>query len=162
GAERATVSRARLLATARDGKRRRDRAQARLLGPGRRRAREQLFPGPRGPGAAHGRDRGARDRVIDAGLYRRLFAELAGIGHEPGSARSTPWARISTRWPTVARSTARSGWWPALSRSRLLSATGARQSRSRWGRWWTRRARVSVRPSSDRAHSRASSIARRS
>ena len=42
-------------------------------------------------GAAHGRDRGAGDRLIDAGLYRRLFAELAAIGREPGGWNRMAW-----------------------------------------------------------------------
>ena len=45
----------------------------------------------RRPRPAHGRDRGARDRVIDAGLYRRLFAELAAIGREPGGWNRMAW-----------------------------------------------------------------------
>ena len=62
-----------------------------FTGPRRRRRREQLPHRRRRPGAAHGRDRGARDRVIDAGLYRRLFAELAAIGREPGGWNRMAW-----------------------------------------------------------------------
>ena len=73
------------------GQRRRDRAQAGVRRARRRRRREQL-PARRGrAGAAHGRDGGARDRVIDAALYRRLFAELAAIGREPGGWNRMAW-----------------------------------------------------------------------
>ena len=132
--------------------------------------------------AAHGRDRGSGDRVIDAGLYRRLFAELAAIGRGPGGwnrmawgpgedaardwfraaaararaggrartrpptcgrssragwrARSTRSARISTRSPTAARSTARSASWPGSWRSTRPAGPGraAAAGRGRDGR----------------------------